>query len=372
MWSEWHALKSDGSIPDDLLPCSEWQIRHFIDWRYDILSDMGFANLSSEWGWSIGTGGVDVFVQQVRIGGSLTWFGSSVFGLSAEMFTWWYNSAAEHVVTTTPVKPPILGADPDAWKEEAETGHWHNPAEQGYAWDDAAKPLDLTDRTVIINFWYQGPIYQIPLGAGSTMGFWFVHRGVTWPRKWADCQIRTKRASILAVRDPAQGVCWTADRVSDGMKISSLVGKNVGPFSSRIGTTSAGIALLRSRPSMKLHLLCQGSDGAELYTSNAEGQGSWTLATISGVAQPVTACVSEDGGMLYLLGRSGSGMRMYHVPLAASGAALAALDKGAAQGLPSNLSGAYLADQHGRLHLVVSGATGAEYYHSVNGGVTWI
>jgi hypothetical protein len=128
-------------------------------------------------------------------------------------------------------------------------------------------------------------------------------------------------------------------------------------------------------------MLCQHAQGARYFESPAEGQeGTWALMGVIRLADnPVTryttACLSEDGGMVYMLVPEGSGYAMLHVPLAPrtidTGTVYDATHVGTVTGLPTVPDGTYMVAQRGRLHIILRGSSGAEYYQSNDGGKSW-
>ena len=212
-FSAWTPCNSQGVIAESLLPCELFRLRWYIEWQYDIVDPSRLMdNLTGKWRWTISQGGAVVFAQAVTAQVQLVWLS---LGGVVDLFTWSYNPAAERVTTTTPVKPPILGANPVAWVYDDLKAEWHNVAEQGTPDPGGAEVADVTNRTAIIQFWWESPAYEIPLESGATVAIPFHNVGAPWLVKLASVQVATSgtggigamvdRPGIYRVAQPTAG-----------------------------------------------------------------------------------------------------------------------------------------------------------------------
>lgn len=407
-WSDWYSLTSDGKIPDDILPCSAFQLRYFMqfqaDTRFlDTSTGVGYSTWRGRWQWTIHRNRDDrnlkenpVFDQTVDIEISLIYLSMGVV-----QYIWYWNEAANKVYTVLPQPVTLVGGTQGGYPTE--NGWQQVYAERGYA--DPASGTDYTDYQVYVDTWYHSAAYELNLPSGAYLGIPFhncgayivpfvtgnlysesdLNRptvdGVRFLVKYANVQIRARAGSLDAVRCKKQGVAWVPSVSGAGVQIESLVGREPGPFAGTVTGASSPLRLFRFPASTRLGMLCQHAQGARYFESPAEGQeGTWALMGVIRLADnPVTryttACLSEDGGMIYLLVPEGDGYAMLHVPLAPrtldSGTVYDATHVGAVTGLPTVPDGTYMVAQRGRLHIILRGSSGAEYYQSSDGGKSW-
>lgn len=270
--------------------------------------------------------------------------------------------------------PWVHGEGTDVWEAPATVG-----AEVGAA--DPASGNDFSDSGIHIMSGWMSPVYQLTVPAGTRVKIDFHNVGFSsLAHSVSAIQTQTCSGRPAAVRDPMQGVAWIAAAGEEGVAISSLIGKATGPFSAVLPAPSGAMQLLRSPTSTRLALLYQRTPGVVYTASSAEGQeGTWdTVAIVDGGMELVTACLSQDGGMFYMLANLGGDLHMYHVALgeATPGESpgdadtYAAQDLGVVSGLSEVQAGDYMVEQSGKLHLI-AGADDPTYYCSEDGGLTW-
>lgn len=177
IWSDWHNVQRDGTIPASILPCDYFQLRYFVQWDYDILDPLRmFQQLTGKWRWNIaGPDLLKVFDQQNQVRVTINWL--SMAG-SLSMVSWYWDSSGDKIETFLPSPAETLG----------------NMAETLYL-DPASNPTaDFADPTVYIQSYYYGPIYRLNLGEGSKIALPFHNVGATWLIKLANIGIRTARS----------------------------------------------------------------------------------------------------------------------------------------------------------------------------------
>lgn len=305
-WTNWHFIQRDGSVPPECLPCQAFELQHHITWEVDLLgSGINTLQLSGEWIWEVGGPGspsTPIFQQSVHVAGTLVSLGTP----GAELYNWWYDPSAERISTTVPLRPPIEGADPTKWTQRAD-GSWTNPAEQGTAYDDPAG-TSYTDTSVILNFWWEGPIYLIslPEGAGMRWGTRHFSDG-TWPGAWADVQIRSARmddlgswldtASFLRLAAPGSGLLNQLVSQDGGRTFSAL----------RIIPALSSPVLLKD-----LHnaLYCAGWQGQTYQVLKSLDDGlRWTVLPVDiwdNTYSNVDMTCLPDGALITVATRAGS------------------------------------------------------------------
>ena len=236
-------------------------------------------------------------------------------------------------------------------------------------------PASWTDPHIITE--YLSPVYKLPIPSGTRVKIDFHNVGLSQLRlsiaaiKTRVCQV----AGGLAVRDAMQGVSWGI--VGNGRRLASCHDdRTAGPYSARLPFAVEEGRLLRFGSSTRLAVIGSSGGTVRWADSPAEGQeGTWkTVATIATGVGFVTGCLSEDGGMLYILGRAADrGLHCYHAQLGPIGVAPSWDDLGPVTGLPTALeSGCYMADQRGTLHLVTAqGTSSIAHYRSRDGGRAW-
>ena len=183
-WSAWKSVKSDGSIPDDLLPCTLFQLRWNITWLLSSPDDSYTETVKGKWRWVIKQNETPEFESEVRVKATAIW-------LLGSLVTWYVDPNATEVRTTIPVKPSILGADINAWTQR-DDGTWANPAEPGYTISDYDPNSGLgmaNDIPVYID--YYSAAYEIPLSYGAKISVPFHNVGGVWTVKLASISIRT-------------------------------------------------------------------------------------------------------------------------------------------------------------------------------------
>lgn len=409
-WSDWYSLTSDGKIPDDLLPCGAFQLRYFLQFQADIRfldTNWGTGNSTwrGRWQWTIHPSRDDRNLKQAAVFDQTVDMEIGLIYLTmggVTQFIWHWNGEANKVYTVVPQPVTLLGGTQGGYPTES--GWQQVSAERGYA--DPGGGSDYTDYRVYVDTWYESAVYELNLPAGAYLGIPFhncgayiasfvpgnvygigdLNRptvdGASFLVKYANTQIRTRPGTLDAVRCPKQGVAWVPSVSGGGVEIASLVGKDPGPFAGTVTGASSPFRLFRFPASTRLGLLCQHAQGARYFESPAEGQeGSWALMGViyeagGPVARYITACLSEDGGMVYMLVPEGSsGYAMLHVPLAPretpDGPVYDATRVGTATGLPTVPDGTYMVAQRGRLHMILRGSSGALYLSSSDGGKTW-
>lgn len=183
IWSDWHAVQSNGTIPEDLLPANAFQLRYFLEWDYDIVSPATmFALMTGKWRWDIkdSAGGM-LFEQTNQVRVMIVWLH---LGGSVNMVSWNWDSSGDRIETTYPEEPETVSdmaeslyLDP-ASNPTADFTYAHGPDEVP---------------TVYIQSYYYGPLYEIALPVGSVIAVPFHNVGATWLIKLANVGIRTAR-----------------------------------------------------------------------------------------------------------------------------------------------------------------------------------
>lgn len=79
-WSDWHSLRSDGTIPDELVPCEYWQLKWLIEWSLTAPENSFGDTLKGRWVWHIAQNTSDVFNSEVRVTGTAVWLSDPLFG----------------------------------------------------------------------------------------------------------------------------------------------------------------------------------------------------------------------------------------------------------------------------------------------------
>lgn len=198
-WTDWRPVEGDDwRIPDSLLPASMWQLRWFVQWEFSVplldplWNPMHTQPTRGRWRWQILRGpaivGLDpplVFDQEVSINGRMT----IIHGVLGQ----WVPDTRypTGVRTTVPIRPPILGADPEMWTYDEAADRWDNPAETGYITDVQGNHFGTSFN---LWFWYTSDAYQIPLTPGCCIRVPFHNVGARWLIKRANVQIRTVTA----------------------------------------------------------------------------------------------------------------------------------------------------------------------------------
>lgn len=195
-WSAWKSLKSDGSIPDDLLPASAWQLRWNMLWT---LYDPSTTTYAGRWTWQIIVSETPLFSSTVRVSAIAVFAGQ--LGLIA-----WIPEVVG-VVTTLPAPPLIIGVGPppgNGWVIDG-NGNQVNYAENGYlVWDPSASvgAAAYPEADVVMD--YESALYAIPLPRGAKLAIPFHNVAAGWLVKFANVQIRTASAGgVSGLRDEA-------------------------------------------------------------------------------------------------------------------------------------------------------------------------
>ena len=270
-------------------------------------------------------------------------------GVRRALDGYWYSHKAEAEIREL---PPTLGD---------ETGSLDPPMASDYT---GSYVHILTD--------YVSAIYKLAIPAGAKVHIDFHNVGMAM-LPWSIEAIQTQvcAGALAAVRDPYQGVCWIAEPSGTGVRLHSIFDTNQeGPFAAMLQGLGSAVALIRYPGSTSLGIV---NTSGELWKSLAEGQtGTWYKVAdlVSGV-DVLGACISADGGMVYLLGRGGHPpkLRMYHCELGKDSAHTT--DLGEPQGLTGLQGVAFLGEQLGRLHLVGTVGSTAVHKYSTNGGSSW-
>jgi hypothetical protein len=157
-----------------------FELKWFMEWDATAPGESVYEALTGRWRWEINASGEKPFVSEVKVKGTAVWF----LGM---LDSWWVDGALTEVRTTVPIKPPILGADPNAWTQRSD-GTWSNLAEQGFV-DGRSDSHGLAEVTLFVD--YNSAVYEIPLPAGSKITVPFHTVGAFWLPKLANLQIRT-------------------------------------------------------------------------------------------------------------------------------------------------------------------------------------
>lgn len=418
-WSDWHALTSDGQISPSLLPCSAFQLAYFMQFQADsrfLSSGSATSAWNARWEWAIANNQTDRDLKQnwvfdQTVDGKIQLIYQKLGGWTK--YTWYWDDTACRVYTEVPQPVYMVGGTQGGYPVEVDAQHpdgWQQvSAERGYADPmsnaDSSEEAGYTDYEVYVDTWYYSAAYEVNLNPGSYLGIPFHNcgayvggfvRGNLYDENainrptvdavkavvtYGNIHIRTKGGSLDAVRCPRQGVAWVPSVDGSGIEVASLSGKQTGPFHGTVAGAQAPFKLFRFPASTRLGLLStNAAQGVRYYESSREGQeGSWQVMGIirlngAAVSQYTTACLSEDGGMIYMLVPAGTGLGMLHVPLTPrqdETGGYDAVDIGGVSGLPTVPDGTYMVSQRGRLHMVLRGTNGAEYYYSTDGGKVW-
>ena len=244
--------------------------------------------------------------------------------------------------------------------------------EVGYATDDAAES-SYTNWALRLMGEFVGPIYQLDVPAGAQIVIDFHNVGLTkLSLSVAAVQTQVCQANIAGIRDPYQGVSWAVLSGDDGPQLDSIHDNNTqGPFAAALPGIGHS-TLIRHPHSTRLGVIADYGGGIGYTESTAEGQeGTWTdMAVIIADVDLITACLSEDGGMAFIIGRDG-GQKVYHALRDADGSFVAVGDPLIPTGLGSVEPGSFMQDAFGALHIVSQSGEGIVHYTSTDGGATW-
>jgi len=199
-WSPWKSLKSDGTIAEDLLPCSYFQ------YRYSILEqiffgmddlDRNYKVIKGRWGLQI----VDpqnqpVFKQEVKVEFDVYYSCSEFFGqVMLTLFVW--QSPKSAIITSVPSPVETVGG---------EYGYYYPASGADYTADYGW--ILASTNTGDQGFWYS-PIYKARIEPGSKFQVLFHNIGVSaWGNKLMAIQIRT---SAAAAEDRNVSLLWTPE-----------------------------------------------------------------------------------------------------------------------------------------------------------------
>lgn len=176
IWSEWSQVRSDGTIPEDLLPADAFQLRYFLQWDYDVVYlEAMFALLTGLWRWDIrDSAGVALFEQSNQVRVMVVWL---PIGPALSLVSWNWDPSGDKITTTVPDPAPTVAG----------------MAESLYL-DPASDPVgDFAELTIAIQSYYYGPLYEIALPAGAVIALPFHNVGATSLWKMANIGIRTAK-----------------------------------------------------------------------------------------------------------------------------------------------------------------------------------
>jgi len=218
-WSNWTSIKSDGTIPDQLLPCEAFQARWFLEWDYDITDPARMSDtLNGRWKWQIVPvgGGDHIFVSETKVRVMVVWL---YFGFGISGVVWWWDSSGDRVLTTIPVwsNRPLDGQGNPIWAGEG--GNWSDyshPSAEGteQPYCDPGSGNQFADPTVYVQTFWHGPIYNIAIPQNSKWEVPFHNVGATWLIKLANLQMRTRKGGDTGGCIDVPGIARNGHRVS--------------------------------------------------------------------------------------------------------------------------------------------------------------
>jgi hypothetical protein len=219
-FSPWRKLRSDWGIPDELLPCEGFQLMWVLEWELTPIG-AGYTTHQGTWRWqALRPNGEALFDSTVSIYGTAVW-------LMDELVTWYIqeNAVNPKIVTTVPVRPPMLGVPSDAtsWVRRSD-GTWANQAEAGTILNaDFIAGAGLESFPVMAD--YQSAIYEVPLEAGALLKVPFHNVGAFMLPKRANISIRTfGSGAIGSLYDQAGFVRYAIPKASDLYQLESADG----------------------------------------------------------------------------------------------------------------------------------------------------
>lgn len=316
-WSEWSPLKSDGSIPDELLPCSEWQARWFLEWDFDINDHTKMGDtLRGEWHWRVTSQDQqELFFSKVKVSVGMAWM---YLGGILSLATWWWDSAADRLLTLCPewvdrpMGRPISGGDPvPVWAGgEVEYGmrlwsasHPSTDTEQPYL--NPGGGVDFANNTLYIQSWWEGPVYRVPLSVGSKWSVPFHNVGAPWLIKMANLQMRTRTSGDVDGLIDVPGVIRCGGNAGELLlqRISHDGGNTF--FTRRIGTGYHSPQLLKGADNT---LYCVAEKGGNwMLLSSANDGYTWEVtATVWGTEYGNAKSVILPDGSLVSVATKGS------------------------------------------------------------------
>lgn len=315
-------------------------------------------------------GRTDTAIPLTDVEGNFTRAGGAYVGYERII----YNSFANRILGDITTRGEYGG--PWAWPPGTDVrqapstiGH-----ETGYAVNDAASDWDYTNRELHIMGSFVGPIYQLDVPAGAQVVIDYHNVGLT-KLKFAVAAVQTQvcGGNVACVRDPYQGMSWAVVPNDDGGQ--SLASQHdsgaAGPFASTLSGVGGG-RLLRFAHSTRMGLLGDAPAGIGYIESTAEGQeGTWSdMAIVLPGVDLITACLSEDAGMLWIIGRDAA-LQVYQAAKDPVSGAFVAGPPITPTGLGNVEPGSFMQDRFGELHIISQGAEGITHYRSTDGGETW-
>ena len=229
------------------------------------------------------------------------------------------------------------------------------------------------------------PVYRLNLPSGAKARILFHTAGsAKLPSNLEGLFTRLCAGKFLAVRDPRQGLTWTATPGATGADVASHFDDGqAGPFTSKVSGAQSTAAFFRFPASTRLGLVRSGIVGAYYHESLSEGKaGTWTMSLLAKSIEPMAGCLSEDGGTIYWLGKRGSLLRMFRSRFResatpgstdeAEASALTTEEVGAPVGIASTADVRWMAQQQGALHALAQVGSNTVHYTSKDGGATWV
>lgn len=285
MWSAWKHCKSDGTIPEDLLPCDAFQVRWFCMWDYDIVDPMRMTEtLRGEWHWKIvNDSGIELFFSRNKVAVQFTWMSFGMFGGGGLAFaTWAWNSASDRVLTTIPEwsNRPLDGTGNPIWANPTDwrgTSVPYAPATEQPYLSPGGGSADIAHHSFAIQTTWHGGIYEVSIPQGARWQVPFHNVGATALVKLANLEMRTSKGGD-------SGACTdVAGFMRNGVFEQDRAVQCIYPNGTQMSETRLIVPGLRSPQLLKSRsnvLYCLGEKGMywRLFQSFNDGH-TWETVT---------------------------------------------------------------------------------------------
>lgn len=251
IWSDWKSLTSAGEINEALLPADAFQLRYFLQWEYDIVSPATMtASLTGKWRWTISDSSDDlIFNQENQVKVTLAWL---YMGFGISMPLWWWDVNYDTPTTIYPETYETLGVEE----------FYLNPG----AIDDPT----FADPTIYVQTWYEGPIYKLPIPAGSTIALPFHNVGAYWLVKLANIQIRTATSGDADSVYDRPGFCRFV-RSDSGRLVQYVTADDGNTWTTRRVVSNLSAPRIFKEATNRLH--CAGYLGKQFIDLSSDNDG---------------------------------------------------------------------------------------------------
>lgn len=298
IWSEWHNVRSDGTIPEDLLPADLFQLRYFVEWDYGVVNPSTmYALLTGKWRWDIrdSAGGL-LFEQANQVRVMVVWL--NLLG-SINMVSWNWDPSGDKIETTYPDPAPTMGGMAESL--------YLDPASNPTADFTAGGGRDDIP-TVYIQSYYYGPVYDIGLPVGSVLAVPFHNVGATWLLKIANVGIRTAKAGAGDAYTDRPGFNRVAVPSASSL-LQRISGDEGSTWENRRITPVLSAPRLFKDPANALYCAGWRAKEYQVLVSDNDGRtwSNWRNMVLwdSGYSDADTACL-RDGTVITVARKSGS------------------------------------------------------------------